>query len=121
MIWISCFAGQLATISLKKATKSCAGVPGRGLSVNLSRLGVERCVQRQRAVPEIFKAVALGASRAQRQHRVEAIQRLNGALFIHTKHRRVLRRMEIEADDVSGFASRNPDHCWPCSAPTDAA
>jgi hypothetical protein len=47
----------------------CAGVTGRGPSVNLSRLGVEGGVKRQCAVPVIFKAVALGASRAKRQHR----------------------------------------------------
>jgi hypothetical protein len=42
-------------------------------------------------------------SRAQRQHGVQAIERLNGAFLIPTKHGRVLRRMKVEADDVSGF------------------
>jgi hypothetical protein len=37
--------------------------------------------------------VALGASRTQRQHRVESVQRLDGALLIHAKHSRVLRRV----------------------------
>jgi hypothetical protein len=44
-----------------------AGVARRGFSVHASGLGVQRGIQRQRAVAVIFKPVALGAARRQRQ------------------------------------------------------
>ena len=103
MMWISSRAGRPETTSPKKVNELLAGVPCRGLAVNFSCFGVERCVKRQRAVSVILKTMALGASWAQRQHRVEAVERLNGAFLIDTKHCRVLGRMQVEADDVSGF------------------
>src|SRR5262249_25789533 len=36
-------------------------------------------------------------------HRILAIERLNGRLLVDAEHRRVLRRIEIQPDDVSGF------------------
>ena len=57
-------------------------------------------VQRKSAMPEIFKPVALGTPGRKRQNRIEAIESLNGALFIHAEHCGVGRRLEIEADNV---------------------
>ena len=51
----------------------------------------------------VFKAVPLRAARGQGQHRVEPVQRLDGGLFVHAKHRRVLRRMQIQREDVGGL------------------
>jgi hypothetical protein len=38
----------------------------------------------------VLKAVALSSSRAQQQHRVEAIERLDGGLLVNTEDRGVL-------------------------------
>jgi hypothetical protein len=52
----------------------------------------------------ILKAVPLGPSGRQRQHGIESIQRLDRGLFIHAKHRRMLRRVQVEADNIRCFA-----------------
>src|SRR6202167_4046504 len=44
-----------------------------------------------------------GSPRRQWQHWVEPIQSLNRRLFIHTKHSCMLRRMQVQTDDVSRF------------------
>jgi len=66
-------------------------------------LGVERGIQRKRAMPVVLKPVALGASRRQRQNGIEPVQRLDGGLFIHTEHGSVLRRIEVQAQNIHGF------------------
>ena len=71
---------------------------GRLAQDDLAGLGVEGGVQRERAVPVVLEAMALGASRRQRQHRVLAIQRLNRSLLIHAEHRRVLLRFTSHRD-----------------------
>ena len=40
----------------------------------------------------------------ERQDRIEAVQGLNGGLFIDAEHGRMLRRIQVQADDVGGFA-----------------
>ena len=52
----------------------------------------------------VLEAVPFGASRRERQDGVETVQGLNGGLLIDTEHGRMLRRAQIEAKDVSGFA-----------------
>ena len=47
--------------------------------------------------------MALGAARRKRQHRIEPIQRLNRRLFIHAEHGRMLRRIQVQTDDVGRF------------------
>ena len=49
---------------------------------------------------DIFEAVALGAPRRQRQHGVEAVERLNGRLLVHGKHGCVVRRIHVQSDHV---------------------
>ena len=55
-------------------------------------------------MPVVLEAVAFGASRRERQDGIETIQGLNGGLLIDAEHGRVLRRVQIEAEDVGGFA-----------------
>src|SRR5690349_487427 len=95
MTWISLPLGWLATMSVKEGDKL-----GRGMALcrapqYFSSLGVERGIQRQRAVPEVLEALALGASWRQRQHRILAVERLDCGLFIHAEHRRMLRRVQV--------------------------
>ena len=73
------------------------------LAEHFACLGVERRVQGQRAVPEILKPVPLGASRREWQHRILAVQRLDRGLLIHTEHRRMRRRVQIQPNDVGGL------------------
>ena len=75
----------------------------RGHAVHLSGLDVQSCVQRKRAMTIVFKAMPLGAARRQRQHWVQPIQRLNRRLLIYAKHGSMLRRIHVQADNVSGL------------------
>ena len=54
-------------------------------------------------MPEILKAVALGTPGGKGQNGIEAIESLNGALFIHAEHGGVGRRLQIEADNVGSL------------------
>ena len=94
--------------------ESCSGVGEEGhelrrgmargrLTQHFAGLGVEGGVQRQRAVSEIFEAMALGPPWRQRQYGVLAIQCLNRRLLIDAEHGRVLGRVEVQANDVGGL------------------
>ena len=48
----------------------------------------------------IFEAMPFGPTRRQGQHGILAIQGLDGRLLIDAKHRRMLRGVQVEADDV---------------------
>lgn len=80
------------------------GVALRRLAQHLARLGIERGVEGERAVPVIFEAMPFRPPRRQGQHRTLAVQGLDRRFLVHTKHRRMLRWVQIEADDVSGLA-----------------
>lgn len=54
-------------------------------------------------MPEILEAVTLRTPRRQWQHRVQTIQRLNRRLLIDAEHDRVLRRIQIQPDDIGGL------------------
>src|SRR5438034_597858 len=83
--------------------KLFAGVPISSLTNNLSSLGVQGRIQRDRSVPVVFKPVALRAPRRHRQHRILSVQSLNRRLLINAKDRRMLRWIHVEGDDVSRF------------------
>jgi hypothetical protein len=51
-------------------------------------------------VADVLEAVSLGAARRQRQDGIAPIERLDGGLFIHAKDGRMLRRIQIEPDDL---------------------
>ena len=51
----------------------------------------------------ILKTVALGASRRERQDRVETIQRLNGCLFIDAEYRGMVRRTKVETNNFGSL------------------
>jgi hypothetical protein len=54
-------------------------------------------------VAKVFKPVRLRPTGGKRQDGIETIQRLNGALLIHTEDGGVSRRVQIEADNVRRF------------------
>src|SRR5438034_1342887 len=63
-------------------------------------------IKRTSAMTYIFKAAALGCPRTQRQKWLDAIQRLDGAFFIHAKNRCLLRGLQIKRDDLLGFGGK---------------
>jgi len=78
-------------MSVRKATNSAEVCRSRS-SQDLTGLGVEGCVERERAVTEVLKTMTLGPTRGERQNRILAIQGLNMGLFVNAEHRRVGRR-----------------------------
>jgi hypothetical protein len=54
-------------------------------------------------VTVVLKTVAFGASRREGQDRIQAVQGWNGCLLIDAEYGRVLRRIQVQTDDVSGF------------------
>ena len=79
------------------------GVPRHGLTEHLARLGVECRQQRERPVSVIFKAVPLGPTWRQWQHRMQAVECLNRGFLIDREDRGVVRRIDVQADDVGRF------------------
>jgi hypothetical protein len=79
-------------------------VPFGGTAEDLSRSRVERRIKRQRAMPGVLKAVSFRAAWRQRQDRIQPIQRLDRGLLIDTEDRRVLRRVQIQSDNIGGLA-----------------
>src|SRR5208337_30068 len=66
-------------------------------------LGVEGSVERERSMPVVLKAMSLRTPRRERQHRIEPIEGLNGGFLVNAKHSGVLRRMQVEGDNVGGL------------------
>ncbi len=58
------------------------------------------------SMTHVFKAAPLGCPGAQGQKRLDSIQCLDGALFIHAKDGRLLRRLQIKANDLFGFGGK---------------
>src|SRR5262249_19723564 len=87
----------------QKGNELCTGVTSSGAANDFAAGGVQCCVERKRSVPVVLKAVALSPARAQGQNRIQAVQCLNGALFIHTEHGRIQGRLLIKTDDIESF------------------
>src|SRR5882724_13430152 len=68
-----------------------AGVARGGFAHHLAVARVKRGVQRKGAVAIVFKTVALQSPGRQWQHRIKPVQGLDRGLFVHAKHRRMLR------------------------------
>src|SRR6516162_11914163 len=77
---------------------------GGGFGEHRAGASVKRRVKRQRAVTIVFETVAFQASGRQRQHRIEPVESLDGTLLVDAEHRRVLRRLEVQADNIGGLA-----------------
>jgi hypothetical protein len=51
----------------------------------------------------VFEAMPFRPARRQRQHWVEPIQSLDRCLFVNAKHGRMLRWIQVQANDVRRF------------------
>jgi hypothetical protein len=47
--------------------------------------------------------MAFSTTGKKRQHRIQAIQHLNGGLLIHAEHCRMPRWIQVQADDIGGL------------------
>lgn len=88
---------------LEEGDEVAAGVASRGLTVNPARGSVQGRVQRQRPMAVVLEPMAFSTSRRERQNRIQAIQRLDGGLLIHTEHGRVPGRIHVQPNDIGGF------------------
>src|ERR1700728_4258161 len=87
----------------EKGHKLLGGMVGGGLTQDFAAFGVQRSIERERAMPIVLEAVAFGSPRAKRQHRVEAVERLDGGLLIDAKYCGALRRIDVQPDHVGGL------------------
>src|SRR5260370_20045606 len=85
----------------QKRDELCTGVAGASLTNHLAAGGVERRVQRERAVAVILEAVSFGAARGEWQNRIQPVQRLDRTLLVDAEDRRIKRWLEIKSNDVS--------------------
>jgi hypothetical protein len=62
---------------------------------------IQRSKQRGRAVSLVVVGDALDVAEAHGQHRLSALQRLALALLVHADHQGIVRRAQVQADDVA--------------------
>src|SRR5579859_1581940 len=77
-----------------------AGVPRSGLADDRAGLGVQRCVQGERPFTDIFETMALRSAGRHRQHRIPAVESLDGGFLVEAEYDCVLGRVQVEGDDV---------------------
>src|ERR1700674_3115681 len=66
-----------------------------------SRGDVEGGERRRGAVPDVIVGPSFDLTGPQREERLGAVERLDLAPLVDTKHQRLLRRVQVEPDDVS--------------------
>lgn len=89
---------------LQERSETLSGVAGRRLSVDPAGGRFQRRIEGQGAMPVVLEAMALGAAGRQRQRRTEAVEGLNGGLLIRAKDGRMLRRPQVQPDDIGGLS-----------------
>jgi hypothetical protein len=87
----------------KKVDELRAGMALSRLAKDFSASGIKGRVKGKGAVAVILKAMSLGSARRKRQNRIQAVQGLDGSLFVHAKDSGMIRRVQIKADNVSGL------------------
>jgi hypothetical protein len=87
----------------EKTNEVIARVAGGRFPEDLTAFHIECGVERERAMAVVFEPVPFRAPGRQRQDRIEPVERLNRRFLIQAKHRRMLRRVHIEANYVGGF------------------
>ena len=88
---------------LEESNELAAGVASGGFAMNPSCGRVQGGIEGERSVAEVLETVAFGTSGRKRQNRVQPVQCLNRRLFIHTEHRGVARRIQVQPNDIGGF------------------
>jgi hypothetical protein len=78
------------------------------LSAYLATDDVECGKQGRCSVSDVIVRPGAAAALFERQPRLSTIQRLNLRFFIHTEHNGVLRRIQIDADDIEQLLEKCP-------------
>jgi hypothetical protein len=79
---------------------------GAELVRHMARGDLQRGKEIDHPMASVIMRVAHGATRAEREGRLRALQRLDGRLLIDTEHNRVLRRVEIQPDDIRDLSGK---------------
>jgi hypothetical protein len=80
-----------------------AGMVWGGLAKDFPASGIKGGVKRKGAVTVILKVMRLGSARRKRQDRIQAAQGLDRRLFVDAKDGGMIRRIQIEPDNVGGL------------------
>src|SRR6202040_3513896 len=94
-------AGTCCSTVSRKRRNSCARWRAMHLPMMVPAFHIERGKERGRPVPLIVVGAPFGLPWSHWQQRLGAIQRLDLRFLIDAEHQRVVRRVEIEADDVA--------------------
>jgi len=78
-------------------------MPRLTLGNDLTRSDIEGSEQSSCTVPLVVVSLPLRQAGPERKNRLDAIQRLDLALLIHAEHDRLVRRIQVETDDVTDF------------------
>ena len=78
---------------------------------------VRRCEQAGRAVARLVVGAARSPARAHGQHTLAAVERLDFAIFVHTKHQRPVWRGHIKANDVAHPSGGSATGCFAVGSP----
>ncbi len=81
-------------------------MPGQAVPGHLAGRDLQRGEQRRGAVPDVVVRAPLGQPGLHRQHRRGPVQRLDLRLLIHAQNDRVLRRRQVQPDDVGDLGDQ---------------
>ena len=99
-MWISRSRRCDETICSRNATNSSLVWRSAVLPMTAPVCGLQGGVERERPVADVLEAVSLGAAGRQRQNGIAAVEGLNRGLFIDAEDGRMLRRIQIQPDDL---------------------
>jgi hypothetical protein len=95
---------RLALYDLRKEIDELgAGVACAGFRQDLSGLSVQSAVERKSSMAVVLEAMPFSAAGRKWQNRIQAIQRLDGALLVHGEDSGMHWRVEVQPDDVGGL------------------
>src|SRR5438046_10494303 len=89
---------------IQESKEITTAVPGRGFSVHPAGFGVQRGIERKRAMAVVLEPMRPGASRRRRQHGDEPIPSLDRGLLVDAEDRGVLRRIQVQSENIGRFA-----------------
>ncbi len=81
-------------------------VPGLALGDHLSCGHVQGGKQRGSAVPDVVMGDSLHVTQAHGQQRLGAVEGLDLRLFVNAKHYRLVRRIQVQANDVPNLLDK---------------
>ena len=87
----------------KKVDKLGAGMALSGLAEDFSASGIEGRVKGKGSVAVILETMSLGPAWRKGQNRIQAVEGLDSGLFIYAKDCGMIRRVQIEADNIGGL------------------